>query len=220
MLRATDLRYSASDEDGQHVILGGIHFEIAPGEIVDIVGPSGSGKTTMLRALARLLPGVEGTLMLGEEHAADVPPSQWRARVTLLPQVAAMVPGSVSHNLRYPWTLKARKDEGAPSDEALRAALDEVGLHKIDLSRDSAKLSVGQAARVALLRVILTDPEVLLLDEPDASLDDDSAEQVTRMTRSFSEKGGAVVRVRHLRSDTLASRRFRLEYATLTEVTP
>jgi putative ABC transport system ATP-binding protein len=220
MLRATDLRYSASDEDGRHVILGGIDFEVAEGEIVDIVGPSGSGKTTMLRALARLLPDAQGTLMLGEEYAADVPASQWRARVTLLPQVAAMVPGSVAQNLRYPWTLKARRDEDAPSDEALRAALDEVGLHKIDLSRDSAKLSVGQAARVALLRVILTSPDVLLLDEPDASLDDDSAAQVTQMTRSFSGEGGAVVRVRHLRSDTLASRRFRLEDAALTQETP
>ena len=146
--------------------------------------------------------------------------SEWRRRVTLLPQVAAMVPGTVGENLRYPWTLKARRGEQRPSDTALRDALDRVGLERIDLSRDSAKLSVGQAARVALLRVTLTAPHALLLDEPDASLDDDSAAQVTAMTAEFAAQGGAVVRVRHLRSDELASRRFRLAGGHLEEVTP
>jgi putative ABC transport system ATP-binding protein len=219
MLRATDLRYSASDEGESHVVLGGVDFEVSGGEIVDITGPSGSGKTTMLRALARLLPGVQGILALGDVQAEDIPPAQWRTHVTLLPQIAAMVPGTVGANLRFPWTLKVRKDEGAPSDTALRDALDGVGLHKIDLARDSAKLSVGQAARVALLRVTLTEPDVLLLDEPDASLDDDSAAQVTAMTRAFAERGGAIVRVRHLRSDELAARRYRLDHGVLEEVT-
>jgi len=220
MLRAVDLRYEARDEEGSHIILDEVDFEVAPGQIADITGPSGCGKTTMLRAIARLLPDAQGTLMLGDTLAADIEPSEWRTRVTLLPQVAAMVPGTVAHNLRFPWTLRVRKDAMAPTDQALRDALDGVGLEKIDLARDSSKLSVGQAARVALLRVMLTNPQVLLLDEPDASLDDDSAAQVSQMTRSFAEKGASVVRVRHLRSDDLATHRYRLEHGHLTEVGP
>lgn len=217
MLAAIELSYTMRDEGESHVVLGGIDFEVAPGEIVDIVGPSGCGKTTMLRALARLLPGAHGTLSLAGTPASEIPPSEWRTRVTLLPQIAAMVPGSVAQNLRYPWTLKSRKDERVPSDEELRYALDGVGLHMIDLDRDSAKLSVGQAARVALLRVTLTKPHILLLDEPDASLDDDTAAQVTAMTSEFAHNGGGVVRVRHLRSDDLANRRYRLAEGRLEE---
>lgn len=218
MLVATDLRYTARDEGDSHVVLGGIDFEVAPGEIVDIVGPSGSGKTTMLRALARLLPAACGRLTLDGVESAEIPPSEWRTRVTLLPQIAAMVPGSVAGNLHYPWTLKSRADEQRPSDDDLRRALDGVGLERIDLSRDSAKLSVGQAARVALLRVTLTRPHILLLDEPDASLDDDTAAQVTEMTSSFAQNGGGVVRVRHLRADDLSTRRYRLAEGCLEEV--
>ena len=218
MLRASELRYAAQDEEGSHVILDGVDFEVGRGEIADVVGPSGCGKTTMLRALARLLPGAEGTLALGDVLGTEIGPDEWRTRVTLLPQVAAMVPGTVGHNLRYPWTLKVRKGVTPPADRSLREALDGVGLEKIDLARDSAKLSVGQAARVALLRVMLTAPDVLLLDEPDASLDNDSAAQVTQMTKSFAEAGGSVVRVRHLRSDELATRRYELEHGFLTEV--
>jgi len=79
------------------------------------------------------------------------------------------------------------------------------------------RLSEGQAARVALLRTVLTRPDVLLLDEPDAALDEESAEQVGLLTREFVDAGGAVVRVRHHRTDGLADRRLRLKGGTLTE---
>ncbi|MDP2232316.1 MAG: ABC transporter ATP-binding protein, partial [Actinomycetota bacterium] len=77
---------------------------------------------------------------------------------------------------------------------------------------------VGQAARIALLRTVLTGPLVLLLDEPDANLDDASAEQVARMTAAFVAVGGAVVRVRHQRTDALATQRYRLADGRLSEV--
>ena len=219
LLEAKDLRYTVSGDTGPVDVLDGLHLALAQGEIVDIIGPSGSGKTTLLRAVARLLPEVSGSLTLRGEQSETMASSEWRKHITLLPQVTALMPGSVRTNLTLPWTLKVRHDEPAPDEGALRKALDSVGLQDVDLSRDSAKLSVGQAARVALLRVILTQPIVLLLDEPDANLDDDSAEQVAGMTRHFTEDGGAVVRVRHLRSDTLASRRLRLEHGKLDGVT-
>ena len=203
-----------------HLVLNDVDLVARPGEIVDVIGPSGSGKTTLLRALARLLPGATGALRLGGTDASLIPAAQWRSRVTLLPQVTSLLPGTVRSNLLLPWTLKARHADTPPSEDSLRAALGHVGLAHIDLDRDASKLSVGQAARIALLRTVLTAPDVLLLDEPDASLDDDSATQVTEMTASFASDGGSVVRVRHLRSDALATRRLRLEHGELMEVTP
>ena len=94
-------------------------------------------------------------------------------------------------------------------------ALDRVVLDAA-LDRDAARLSVGQQARVALVRTLLTHPRVLLLDEPDAALDELSAAAVSELTREFADKGGAVVRVRHHRSDDIADRRLRLAGGTLS----
>ncbi len=221
LLRAEGLTFTPPCPRGEspgRPVLDGIDLAIDAGELVDIVGPSGSGKTTLLRALARLLPGVEGTLLFAGAPAEEVVPGEWRRHVALLPQRAAMRAGTVSSNLNLPWTLKVRADERPPGDSQLREALDGVGLGDIALDRDIARLSVGQAARISLLRVILATPDVLLLDEPDANLDDASAEAVRAMTELFVADGGAVVRVRHLRADDLAARRYRLADGHLSEV--
>lgn len=217
-LVAEGITYAARGDSGPHVVLDGVSLVLEPGEIVDVRGPSGAGKTTLLRALARLLPDVTGSLALGGRPAAELGPAEWRRRVTLLPQTAAMRPGTVRDNLVLPWDLKVRSGEHPPPDDALEQALEDVGLQAIALGRDAARLSVGQAARVALLRVMLAAPDVLLLDEPDANLDDESAAQVTAMTGRFAAEGGSVLRVRHQRGEVVPSRTLRLAGGTLTEV--
>ena len=216
LLEARDLRVTLPGDAGPVAVLDGVSIAVPGGEVVDVVGPSGSGKSTLLRALARLLPGATGRLLLDGETADAIEPHEWRSRVALLPQKAAIVPGTIRENLLLPWRLKVRADMTVPPDDQLRTALDRISLGDIDLDRDGARLSVGQAARIALTRVVLARPEVLLLDEPDANLDEASAEQVRLMTAAFAADGGAVVRVRHQRSDELAVRRFRLEGGELT----
>lgn len=218
LLLAEKLVYDVPGDSGPVRVLDGVNLALDAGELVDVVGPSGSGKTTLLRALARLLPGVRGTLVFAGAPAHEVLPAEWRRHVTLLPQRASMRCGSVRDNLLLPWSFKIRAEEKPPRDSYLRDALDEVGLDDVSLDRDAAKLSVGQAARIALLRVVLATPDVLLLDEPDANLDDASAEQVRATTGRFVEAGGSVVRVRHSRTDALTSRRYRLERGHLSEV--
>ncbi|MDZ4179448.1 MAG: ATP-binding cassette domain-containing protein [Coriobacteriia bacterium] len=216
LLLAENLTYRMSS--GGPAIFDGVHIGVEAGELVDVTGPSGAGKTTLLRALARLLPGATGTLVLAGAPAERVVPAEWRRHVALVPQRAVMCAGSVRDNLLIPWRLKVRNGETPPPDDALREALDSVGLADIALGRDASRLSVGEAARVSLLRTTLTAADVLLLDEPDANLDNDSAEQVRAITERFVTAGGAVIRVRHLRSDSLATRRLRLTGGHLTEV--
>ncbi|MFA5843861.1 MAG: ATP-binding cassette domain-containing protein [Coriobacteriia bacterium] len=210
LLEARRLRAARPGDAGDVRVLDGIDLTLASGEIVDVVGPSGAGKTTLLLALARLLPSATGELELLGRPASEWDPRAWRATVALLPQVHSLVVGSVADNLLLPWRLKVRAHAAPPAAVALRAALDGLGLSDVAPERDASRLSVGQAARVALLRVLLTSPRVLLLDEPDASLDDASAAFVTDATRAFVEAGGAAVRVRHARVDDAADRRFRL----------
>ena len=216
-LEARHLTVDRRADAGPLRVLDAIDLTVEPGTLTDVVGPSGAGKTTLLLALARLLPGVAGELLLAGEPASTIDPRAWRVRVAYLPQRSALVPGSVGHNLALPWRLKVRSGTQKPGDDALRAALDRVHLADVALDREVSRLSEGQAARVALLRTVLTRPAVLLLDEPDASLDEESAEQVGLLTREFVDAGGAVVRVRHLRSDGHADRRLRLAAGALTE---
>ncbi len=218
MLCATELSAIVAGDVGDVRVLDSLSLHVDAGEIVDVVGASGCGKTTLLRALARLLPGAVGQLTLRGTPAENVPPHEWRSAVALVPQKPAMIEGSVRENLLLPWTLKVRAHQTRPTDEVLREALDRLHLADVSLDRHTDRLSVGQQARIALLRVVLTEPSVLLLDEPDANLDDASAAQVTAATAAFASAGGAVVRVRHQRVDTLAARRLTMCEGQLGEV--
>jgi putative ABC transport system ATP-binding protein len=217
VLEARSLVLDRRGDAGPARVLDGVDLALRAGTLTDMVGQSGAGKTTLLLALARLLPDVRGELLLDGVLATSVAPRDWRTQVTYLPQRSSLLGGSVRNDLLFPWRLAARAGRPAPSDADLRTALDSVRLHDIGLDREVARLSEGQSARIALLRAVLTKPRVLLLDEPDASLDDESASQVTAVTKRFVDDGGAVVRVRHLRGDALADRRYRLASGRLTE---
>lgn len=218
MLEARGLKFQVCGDDGGPVaVLDGVDLRVARGEIVDVIGPSGSGKTTLLRALAWLLPGAAGELRLDDEPASAVGAHRWRTKVVLLPQRPAIVSGSVRDNLLLPWRLRVRAGELPPQDARLSTALESLELD-VSLERDAAKLSVGQQARVALLRVMLTEPAVLLLDEADAALDEASASAVNRATHTFAASGGAAVRVRHRTDGGVAKRRLRLEGGVLAAV--
>lgn len=212
--RALSVRLPGARAD----VLAGVSLAVAPGEIVDLTGPSGAGKSMLLRALARALPAhIEGELFLDGAPAAEVAPERWRAQVALLPQRPVLVDGTVRDNLTVPWRLAIRKDDAFPTDPALRQALDDVLLTDVGLDEHASRLSVGQQSRVALLRVLLVRPRVLLLDEPDAALDADSASALSAMLSAFAARGGTVLRARHRPDDGLASRRYVVRDGTLRE---
>jgi putative ABC transport system ATP-binding protein len=218
VLEAHGLAAVVRGDAGDVRVLDGTSLTAFSGEVVDIVGESGVGKTTLLRVLARLLPSATGQIALDGEPAEHIAPELWRTRVALLPQKPALVPGDVRSNLLMPWALKVRHAQTAPSDAVLRAQLDGLGMADVALDRDVARLSVGQSARVAFARTMLTEPRVLLLDEADAALDEVSAGFVSEATRAYASEGCGVVRVRHRGSDGLASRRLRLAGGRLEEV--
>ena len=221
LLEARQLTAILPGDSGDVRVLDGVALAVDTGEIVDVVGPSGGGKSTLLRALARLLPGATGELAIGGAPADSMSPQLWRRRVALLPQKPVMLSGTVRDNLVWPWHLTVHRDATRPQDADFAAGLARLGVD-VALDRDGSRLSVGQAARVAFLRTMLTDPAVLLLDEPDAALDDAAADAVAGMIAEFVAAGDArgeraVVRVRHHRPDGIATRRLHLEGGHLAE---
>jgi putative ABC transport system ATP-binding protein len=216
LLSARRLTAVLPGDIGSVGVLDGIALDVAVGEIVDVTGPSGSGKSTLLRALARLLPGATGELVLDGVSARTIAPADWRTKVALVPQKPVLVGGTIRENLLLPWTFAVRVGDVAPDDEAMSDGLARLGVEAA-LDRPADRLSVGQIARVALLRTLLTSPRVLLLDEPDAALDEASAGAVTAMTAEFAESGNAVVRVRHRAGADGGSRRVRISAGRLAE---
>lgn len=180
------------------------------GDICDLVGPSGSGKSMLFRAMALMMERQGGELFLDGRPDAGFSPTQWRRRVCLVPQQAALVPGSIRDNLLVPWKLKVNEDRTPPSDGELEAML-EAALLDVGLDRNASKLSGGQAARVALVRSLATRPKVLLLDEVDSALDDAASRAVGTLICRVVEEGAACIRIRHRPPDGLASKVLKLE---------
>lgn len=150
-------------------ILLSLDLAVAPGEVVTVMGPSGSGKSSLLRLIAGALPprfAATGSVRLGGELLDGLPPE--RRRVGILFQDDLLFPHlSVGGNLLFALPRGGtRAGRRARAVEALAGA----GLDGF-VDRDPATLSGGQRSRVALLRVLLSEPRALLLDEPFSRLD-------------------------------------------------
>ncbi|HET8789985.1 MAG TPA: ATP-binding cassette domain-containing protein [Modicisalibacter sp.] len=160
--------------EGIHITLDGtsllrIDSVIAPGEVLTVMGPSGVGKSTLLAYIAGFLSPAftaSGNVRLGERELTRLPAEA--RRVGLLFQDPLLFPHlSVGGNLAFGMGAQGSGRERA---RRIEAALADVGLGEYG-HRDPATLSGGQKARVALLRVLLSQPGAMLLDEPFSKLD-------------------------------------------------
>jgi putative ABC transport system ATP-binding protein len=148
---------------GGRVVLDGVSAGIPPGATA-IVGPSGSGKSTLLRLLNRLADPDRGEVSYRGEPLAGYEPLALRREVALVPQLPALLEGTVESNLAYAAGLAGK---ALDASRCLRLA----GLDPAYAGRDVAKLSVGEQQRAMLARALAQQPAVLLLDEPTSALD-------------------------------------------------
>ncbi|MDQ6772414.1 MAG: heme ABC exporter ATP-binding protein CcmA [Candidatus Dormibacteraeota bacterium] len=149
---------------GRVAALGPLDLDLSQGERLAVLGDNGAGKTTLLRLLATLARPVAGNLhVLGFD--SDRERDRIRPRLGYLGHKPALYPAlTVRENLEFFATLHGASAAVVP------AALEEAGLSALSRVR-LEELSRGQAQRVALIRAVLHEPELLVLDEPDASLD-------------------------------------------------
>lgn len=176
-----------------------ISLDIDAGRFLLIEGPSGSGKSSLLRLLNRLQEPTAGEILIDGKQvdAHDVP--AFRRRIGYLQQSPVMVEGNVADNLSLPFRFATARPAVAPRAAAMRSLLQEYLLQDVDLASDASKLSVGQKQRIALIRMLLMQPEVLLCDEPTSALDPASREIVQdSLERLNLEQQMTVVVVTHL----------------------
>ncbi len=157
---------------GREVEVSGTVYE---GGILNLCGPSGSGKTTLLRILARLKAPSAGQVMLEGRPWTEFPPVSWRRRVFYLAQKPAVFDGTVRDNLVKPFELKAVRKDLEFNGEYARQLMERLYLPGKLMDQDARTLSGGEASRMALVRALLVEPSLILLDEPLAALDRQAA---------------------------------------------
>jgi putative ABC transport system ATP-binding protein len=211
-LCADELSY----EIGGKRILDRVSLDVAGGETVAIVGPSGAGKSSLLRLCNRLDEPTDGTVYLDGTDYRTLDPRTLRRRVGLVPQTPALRAGTVRENV----TIGPRLRGESVSETRLVTLLDAVGLGGY-ADRDAGDLSGGEAQRIAIARTVINDPEVILLDEPTASLDSEAEAEVERLVADLLADGElTVVLVTHddRQAERLADRVARMHEGRIVAV--
>jgi ABC-type bacteriocin/lantibiotic exporter with double-glycine peptidase domain len=157
-----------------------VSLTIAPGERIVLSGPSGAGKSTLLALLLCFIAPAAGSIAVGDRDLAALDMGPWRRQIGWVPQQPYLFSGTAADNIalgaadasRDAICRAARLAGAADFIEALPAGYD------TPLGERGLRLSAGQRQRIALARVFLRDPPLLLMDEPTAHLDPASARQI------------------------------------------
>jgi putative ABC transport system ATP-binding protein len=146
-----------------------------------VAGPSGSGKSTLLRLLNRLADPESGRVLYRDRDVREYDPLELRREVCLVPQLPALLEGTVADNVRFAAGC-------AHSEPDVGRLLELAGLDPSYADRDAARLSVGEQQRAMLARALALDPRVLLLDEPTSALDSGARDAVEGTLRDLRER--------------------------------
>lgn len=215
---------------GDRAILDLDRLEVRRGEILAVMGPSGSGKTTLLRLMTTLDEPTAGEVrfdgLAWAAHAgrangrilSEAELVRWRRRISLVPHNPVLFTGTVRDNVAL--GLWLRSDDSKAATGRVERALDEVGLRSL-AGAAVGSLSAGEVQRAALARALVTNPDLLLLDEPTANLDPANVATIERaIADAVRTRGLAAVIVTHnlFQARRLAARTALLVSGRLIEV--
>jgi ATP-binding cassette, subfamily C, bacterial PrsD len=183
----------------QKPILQGVTFKLNAGQALGLLGQSGSGKSTLARAIVGAWPAARGAIRFDGALASQWDPVDLGRSLGYLPQDVELFDGTIAENI-------ARFDPDATSEKVLKAA-QEAGADELikalpqgyetRVGEGGARLSGGQRQRIALARALYGEPFLLVLDEPNASLDDEGDQALTRAVQGVRQRGGCVIIITH-----------------------
>ncbi len=223
MLTVTSLNKTFKSPAGDVTAVRDVSFSTKPGEMVAIVGASGSGKSTLLSLLGLLESPDNGSIKVDDMELAGLDAkgrTAYRARkVGFVFQQFNLIPNlSALENVMLPlefagWSVSERKTRA-------REVLNTVGLGEDKALRRPAKLSGGEQQRVAIARALVTNPELILADEPTGNLDRKTGERIIALLREAAgqEKRTVVVVTHDEKIAKEADRRLEIEDGVLREI--
>lgn len=178
------LRYTEKD------ILKDVNLRIEDGEFMVLVGPSGSGKTTMIKMINRLLEPTDGNIYMDEKRIKDYDERELRLSTGYVLQAIALFPNlTVAENIALIPEMKGWTKEQITSKTV--EFLEKVGLPASDYAdRKPHELSGGEQQRVGIVRAMIGEPKILLMDEPFSALDAISRKQLQTLTKNLHKEFG------------------------------
>ena len=178
------LRYTDKD------ILKDVNLHIEDGEFMVLVGPSGSGKTTMVKMINRLLEPTDGNIYMDGKRIKDYDERELRLSTGYVLQAIALFPNlTVAENIALIPEMKGWDKERVGSKTV--ELLEKVGLPASDYAdRKPHELSGGEQQRIGIVRAIIAEPKILLMDEPFSALDAISRKQLQSLTKDLHKEFG------------------------------
>jgi len=154
----------------EQTILSSISFCVQARDSIGVMGPSGSGKSTLFRLLNLLISPTQGQILYKNKNIQEYAPPQLRRNISYILQKPYLFGSTVQENLLYPYELLGQK----PNFKEINSYLDKVKLPQNTLQKKNTALSGGEQQRIALIRSLLIKPEIILLDEVTAALDEEN----------------------------------------------
>jgi len=202
-------------------ILSDINFRVDPGEFIFVSGPSGAGKSTLLKLIGGLEPPSRGSIAVNNQRIDKMPsrarPYLRRAVGIILQDTHLLYDRNAIENVLLP--LKVIGLENSVAHTRARAAIEKVGLSgKEDMN--PVELSGGEQQRLAIARAIVNRPAILIVDEPTANLDQDTARRIMDVFRDFNRVGVTTLIASHDRRlmASYASRTFLIDHGRFNDV--
>ena len=209
MLKVTDLKKSFFTEDIETVALAGVSFEVKEGEFVAIMGPSGCGKSTLLNILGLLDNPTSGEYMLLDKEVGDLRERDRtyfrRGNIGFVFQSFNLIDEmNVSENIELPLIYMGVKP--AERKERVKKMLERMDMtHRA--KHFPQQLSGGQQQRVAIARALVSNPKLILADEPTGNLDSKNGQEVMNLLRELNSEGTTVIMVTHSQHDASYAQR-------------
>ena len=178
---------------GDKAVLNDVNLSVRKGEFVTILGPSGCGKTTLLRLIAGFQTASEGIITIAGKEITQTPPHK-RPVNTVFQKYALFPHLNVFNNIAF--GLKLKKLPAVVIEKKVKQALKMVGMTDYEY-RDVDSLSGGQQQRVAIARAVVTNPQLILADEPTGNLDPTNSNEIMKILDAVNKQGTTVLVVTH-----------------------